>query len=265
MTQGNEPRFPESGVGARLREAREAKGLDIAEVGQRLRMPIRVIESLEAEDWSRLGAPIFVRGQLRSYARLLGLPVGEVVQAPELAPVTVAELKPRTYTPPMQRFAEQTARRAVYIVLTVAILVPVWVATREQPAQDVVTEATPLEEPAPDGERNVATKQRPRAAMRASLAPLPSRPAAAALVLRFDGDSWVEIVDDDGKTLESGLVQAGQTRRYDAGELGRVKLGNAGAVRVLHEGEVQDLAPYQRANVARFTVSSDGSLAPPVD
>jgi len=265
MTQGNEPRFPESGVGARLREAREAKGLDIAEVGQKLRMPVRVIESLEAENWSRLGAPIFVRGQLRSYARLLGLPVEEVVQTPELAPVAVAELKPRTYIPPMQRFAEQAARRAVYIVLTVAILVPVWVATRQQPTQDAVAETTPLEEPASTGERTAVATQRPRAAMRASLTPLPSRPAAAALALRFEGDSWVEIVDSSGETLESGLVEAGEIRSYDAGELGRVKLGNAGAVRVLHEGKVQDLAPYQRANVARFTVSSDGSLAPPVD
>lgn len=265
MTQDNEARFPDSGIGARLRAAREAKGLDIAEVGRKLRMPIRVVESLEAENWSRLGAPIFVHGQLRSYARLLGLPADEVVQRQELAPVTVAELKPRTYTPPMQRFAEHAARRAVYIVLTAAILVPVWVATRQQPAEDAALDTAPLEQPVAEGERPSAPNQRPRAAMRASLAPLPSRAPDSALVLRFEGDSWVEIADPQGRTVESGLVEAGESRAYGIGEVGNVKLGNAGAVRVLHEGEVQDLAPFQRANVARFTVSSDGSLARPVD
>ena len=61
------------GCGARLRKAREAAGLSEADVADRLKMPVRVVRSLESEDWSRLGAPVFVRGQLRSYSRLLGL------------------------------------------------------------------------------------------------------------------------------------------------------------------------------------------------
>ena len=54
------------GCGARLRKAREAAGLTQADVASRLKMPVRVVDSLESEDWSRLGAPVFVRGQLRS-------------------------------------------------------------------------------------------------------------------------------------------------------------------------------------------------------
>ena len=69
----------------------------------------------------------------------------------------------------------------------------------------------------------------------------------------------------DGQVLESGLRKAGEQRTYAAGQVGYMKLGNAPAVRVLHEGEVQDLAPYLRASVARFGVSSDGSLAPPAE
>ena len=49
-----------AGCGRRLREAREAAGLSLADVGARLKMPVRVVESLEREDWSRLGAPVFV-------------------------------------------------------------------------------------------------------------------------------------------------------------------------------------------------------------
>lgn len=275
MTSGNQPHdapprerqdFPH-GVGARLRKAREDAGLGVADVGQRLKVPVRVVESLEREDWARLGAPVFVRGQLRSYARLLKLPVDEVVQMPELAPVAATELKPRSYVPRMQRFAEQASRRAVYIVLTLAILVPVWVATRPQ-AERLADQAAPLDAPAGSGDPARRSVEPPvaheRGPVRASLAPLP-RPPEPALSLQFEGDSWVEIRGANGQVLESGLLKAGDLRSFEAGEVAAVKLGNAPAVRVLHEGQVQDLGPYLRASVARFAVSSDGSLAPPAE
>src|SRR3546814_2235439 len=63
----------EHACGQRLRAAREAAGLSVAEVASRLKTPSRFIEALEAEEWDRIGAPVFVRGQLRSYSRLLGL------------------------------------------------------------------------------------------------------------------------------------------------------------------------------------------------
>lgn len=277
MNQGNEHTFePQDGIGALLRQARGEAGLSVADVAQRLHMSVHVIEALEAENWDRLGAPVFVRGQLRSYARMLGLPVERVMQMPQLAPVTAPELKPRTYTPPMQRFAEQAARRAVYIVLTVAILVPVWLATRPHIVQ-VAGDATPLDMPSsgvrpdpsssgsaapssPGSSQAVATVQpRPRETMMASIAPMPSR-QAPALALKVNGDSWVQIIAPDGAVVESGLLKAGDQRSYEPGQVGRMVLGNASAVELRQHGEVQDLGPYLRANVARFTVSSDGSL-----
>ena len=266
MRQGDDVEFPENGIGARLKKAREEKGLDIAQVGRELRMPARVVASLEAEDWARLGAPVFVRGQLRSYARLLGLPVDEIVRMPDLTPVAVAELKPRTYVPPMRRFAEQASRKGVYILLTLVFLVPLWSAMQQRSPVEAGSNTTPLDG-ASAGAVDQGSKpaQRPRAAMRASMTPLPARPSEPALSLRFEGDSWVEVVSADGTTIESGIIAGGEVRNYDPGEVARVKLGNAGGVSVLHEGDVQDLTPYLRANVARFTVSSDGSLLPPVD
>lgn len=263
MKAGNDLQLAQQGIGRRLREARESAGLGVAEVGQRLKMPARVVESLEAENWARLGAPVFVRGQLRSYARLLGLPVDDVVRMPELAPVVASELSPRTYTPRMQRFAEQAARRAVYIVLTAAILVPVWLATRPQAGMEGATSAS-LDAPPASASPAAATTREP-ATVRASIAPIPSRPAKPMLVLEFQGDSWVEIQATDGSVVESGLLKAGERRSYAPGAVSRMKLGNAAAVRVLNGGQEQDLTPYVRASVARFAVSSDGSLAPPAE
>ena len=66
----------------------------------------------------------------------------------------------------------------------------------------------------------------------------------------------------DGRALEQGVLTAGQSRRYAARVVGRVVLGNSSAVAVERGGERVDLQPFSRANVARFTLSSDGSLAP---
>src|SRR3546814_16047333 len=71
----------EHACGQRLRAAREAAGLSVAEVSSRLTTPSRFIEALEAEEWDRIGAPVFVRGQLRRYSRLLGLAVPPVPTA----------------------------------------------------------------------------------------------------------------------------------------------------------------------------------------
>jgi cytoskeleton protein RodZ len=271
MDGAHDIRAQHEGVGRRLREAREAAGLSQAEVSARLRMPQRVVQSLEAEDWARLGAPVFVRGQLRSYARLLGIDAAPVEDAAGVAVVEPPTLTPRTYTSPLQRVAEHAARRLVYIVMTVAIAIPVWLATRPHP-ETVARDAAPLDAPAPAAaphDRHAPSRTQAADAndphpLVASLASLPPR-EAPALVLRFQADSWAQVVAPDGRVLEQALLHAGDRRAYAAGEVRGVVLGNAAAVEVSSHGREADLAPYLRANVARFTVSSDGSLAPAAD
>lgn len=292
------------GYGQRLRAARESAGLSIAEVAKSLRMLVRVVESLENEDWSQLGEPVFIRGQLRSYARLLGLPiepahitsdVGTIGPNPlepriytplmrrfaeqaaqrmaygvMTAPIEPTELVPRIHSPPMRRFAEQTARRTAYVVITAAIAAPVWLATRPHPAPEQAQFAS-LDLPAKaeraagdDRLRPIALESQPKPVV-ASIAQIPPRAMPAdGLTLRFNEDSWVQVMAPDGGTVEEALLGPGDERRYAPGQVGRIVLGNAGAVEVSHRGVVQDLSPYVQANIARIAVSSDGSLAPVV-
>lgn len=260
------------GVGEQLRDARMEAGLTLAEAAARLRMQIRVVEALEAENWARLGAPVFVRGQLRSYLRLLQLPQSLADTVPDAVSAEPPALTPRTYTPPMQRMLDKAMGRAVYVVITALIAVPVWVATRTHvdDSRPVEIASLGLDDVASDPAQGPV---RPTP-VTASLGAMPKRNRVAPppedtvpgpdadLLLRFAGDSWIEVIGADGTQLEQALVRAGQERRYAAGSVARVKLGNADAVEVLRDGDVQDLSRFQRANVARFTVSSDGALAP---
>jgi cytoskeleton protein RodZ len=272
-----------AGCGARLRQAREAAGLTLETVGQQLRMPVQVVKSLEAEQWERLGAPVFVRGQLRSYARLLKIDLGDVLEQSRIGPVVPPQLVSHTHTPRARRIAESVGRRVLYVGITAVLAVPVWFATRghfdsasstpNTASLDVIPAAVPMvgsAEPASPGApaaAPAAVPGAPAAPYLASLTPVP-RPVSAAsapagaLNLQFKGDSWVDIAAPDGSTVEKALIKSGETRSFNPGQVGRMTLGNASAVEVQQAGTIVDLSPYQRANVARFTVSSDGSVAP---
>ncbi len=252
------------GCGARLRSAREKAGLSLEQVGGKLKMPVRVLESLENEDWSRLGAPVFVRGQLRSYGRLLGVDVDPTMTSSGIPHIQPAALVSRVHTPPMQRLLEQAGRKLVYVVMTAVIVVPIWMmATREPIGLPSPQDTTTLDLPTAGAEAQKAAAPTERATVAASMTPMPSRPASApALSIRFKGDSWVEVTGADGAMLEKGLVTGGTQRSYASGQVASIVLGNASAVEVSRAGQAVDLAPYQRANIARFAVSSDGSLAP---
>ena len=70
----------EAGLGARLRLAREKLGLTTKDVAAQIHLGTRHIEAIEREDFNYIAAPVFVRGYLRNYARLLGLPSDYIVQ-----------------------------------------------------------------------------------------------------------------------------------------------------------------------------------------
>lgn len=252
-----------AGCGAALRQAREAAGLSIEQVASQLKMTVRAVANLEADDFSSLGAPVFVRGQLRSYARLLGVDVESFLEHSGIAPVAPSTLVSHSYTPRYQRVAENLGRRAIYVAITVALVGSVWLGTRPSlDDSDVASLDTPVN-PAATQSRAAESAAPRRTPMVASIAPLPAaQQAAPALSITFKGDSWVEVFDAQGRQIEQGTLSAGQQRSYDVGEVGRIKLGNVGAVEVKRAGTVVDLEPFSRANVARFTLSSDGSLAP---
>lgn len=258
-----------AGCGERLKQAREAAGLSIDDVAARLHMPARVVRSLEAEDWSRLGAPVFVRGQVRSYSRLVGLTTAPMMAAIDIGQVEPSNLVSRTHTPRAQWWAEQIGRRPVYVVLTLSLAVPAWVATRQHLSGNA-NDAAPLDVPAKSGMVEPVVPVSRRTVL-ASMGPVATAPVESPMassmkspvsdiVVRIHGETWLDAVAVDGSSIEKGLLPSGSERRFAAAQLARLTIGNASAVDVQNHGQQVDMAPFTRTNVARFAVSSDGSL-----
>ncbi len=241
--------------GAELRRAREQAGMTLEQASSDSRMPVRVLVALEAGEWTKLGAPVFVRGQLRSYAKLLGINADAFLADAEIAPVRPAELVSHDHTPRGERFFNQLGSKVVYAVMTAALAIPVYmVATRSPvPAQQQA-------EASQQAGRGTELMPPPREPVAASMASLP-KPVATQPALRFefDGESWAQFYAPDGSTLEKGLMKPGDRKDFNAGQLGRVVMGNASQVRVLRAGQPLDISQWLRSDVARFAVSSDGS------
>jgi cytoskeleton protein RodZ len=251
--------------GVALRAARTAQNLSLGEVARQLRLSVAQVEALEANAFERLPGPVFVRGFIRNYARLLRLDPDELLR--HLVPATAPEQEP---TPAEAVRAESfpARRRALWpwlvfagIVLIVALAVYEFVFNESQrtgasKVSDGVTlpvpAATRVEEvPAPPPAVAVGT-------IGEAQADAPAAPPAVApeaeIRMRFDRDSWVEIRDQSGRTIFSQLNRSGSEQRVRGRPPLVVVIGNARGVRLTYNDRAVDLSQYTRYDVARLTL-----------
>ncbi len=67
------PQQPQLNVGMVMREARERLGMSVNDVAERIKFAPRQVEALESNDFAHLPQTTFLRGFVRSYARVLQL------------------------------------------------------------------------------------------------------------------------------------------------------------------------------------------------
>jgi len=81
-------------LGSMLREAREKLGLSVADVAGQIKFAPRQIEALEADDFEHLPEEAFLRGFVRSYAKILRLDAQAVLAHMPQTKAAAAELIP---------------------------------------------------------------------------------------------------------------------------------------------------------------------------
>jgi cytoskeleton protein RodZ len=263
------------GVGAELKQAREARGLTTDDVAQQLKFAPRQIESLENERFDRLPGPTIARGMVRNYARLLKLDPEPLVQrmaprvekAPDPGLIAARFRQPVPFSDNAKRSTLIYAGFSIGLLLLVGAVAYEWhheKATPEfvapaqpqrpqptAPAQTAaIAPASPATviEPPPVQEKGEATQQ--TAAVEKPLAPGMHR-----LVLRVvDEEAWLEVKDSSGRMLISSLNPAGTERSVRARPPVEVVIGNPGNVTLTYNGKPIDLAPHTRVGVARLTL-----------
>jgi cytoskeleton protein RodZ len=265
------------GIGARLRAARERRGLTILQAAEKLHVDARVLECLEAENFEPLGAAVYVRGHLRRYAELVG---ESSVQLQELYTGSASSVRPDLTRIPRGEPAPGAARFMMPVLLvTVAIALggllwwlvnlpharpqPLPVIAQVSSSPPVVTaDATAPASPAPRSEGGEGSPSPPGAGPTTA----PVSADAQTLTLRFSAASWVQIADAHGKVLLDGVQPPGGMRSVSGAAPLRVVLGNAPGVALEVNGRPASLEGLvRRRGDAHLLVDAHGSVsaAPP--
>ena len=108
-----------------MREAREQLGLSVADVAAQTKFAPRQIEALEADDFENLPETAFLRGFVRSYAKILNVDAQILLAALPQAKAPAAELTPASVGVP---FPNEYSAQKNLILLGAALLMAVIVA-----------------------------------------------------------------------------------------------------------------------------------------
>lgn len=124
--------------GARLRAAREKRGVDIETCANALRLPTRVVRQLEGNEYNGIDYQVYLGGYLTKYARYLGIDEAEVKAELERIKPSQPTLVATGGISHSRYLLENYARAATYVVLTAAIVVPtIWLGVRGTLDRDV--------------------------------------------------------------------------------------------------------------------------------
>ncbi|HET7757068.1 MAG TPA: RodZ domain-containing protein [Steroidobacteraceae bacterium] len=260
------------GIGARLRRAREQKGLTVLQAAERLHVDARMLEALEAEDFGALDAPVYVRGHLRRYAELLGESPAEL-QDLYAAGVTVPGPDLRRI-PHREPYADP-ARLVMPALLVLGLFAVAglvwWLFTLPAPIPQAVS--LDAAAGAAAGAGGGTAEELMSAAAGAASRAAPSgagehaagaaRAAEAHLALRFSAVSWVEVYDASGQRLVAALNPPDSTRTLSGAPPLRVVLGNAPGVALRLNGQPVALdGLVRRDGSARFLLERSGRALP---
>jgi cytoskeleton protein RodZ len=124
------PRAGLASPGALLRTAREASGLSIEEVADRLRLNEALVLAMEEDRFGLLGAPVFARGHLRNYAVLVGAAEAEIMAAFDIGNVPEPTFLPALDRTPVERRRVRASWVVAGAVLAIAAAAAWWLLRR---------------------------------------------------------------------------------------------------------------------------------------
>ena len=263
----------QSSPGRTLAAARAELKLSVADVSQQIKYGVKQIAAIEADDYAKLPGTTFVRGMIRSYAKLVQLdpqPLLADLGRRNIPAAVSVDLR----TSGQEPFVEGGKKsNRIYVLLSLAALLAVAVVAYEwyvspPPTAEVVTitpkvpksklaqappaQASAMEQPGGTGAQTVGLQSQatpvPAAAVR-------NKPGGSKRIeLEFDQQSWVQVKQANGRILLSQLNPAGSRQSIEGVPPFEVVIGNAASVRLKYNDAPVDLRPYFKVDVARLTL-----------
>jgi cytoskeleton protein RodZ len=262
-------------LGDRFRSAREARGLSLSDVSEHIRIRSVYLAAIEEENWSAVGAPVYIRGFLRTYARFLGLDPEVVVAAfngevPGAQTASQAGHEP-SRTSDTARAARPSGPYLVWIAGIIAVLLVAFVVynevTMHRSATVVIETAAPSATPSalpsnapsagaalalsaglpppcpsPSAAPGGSARSSPAPSQTPSPCPSPSITpeqiaglGAQSMAIVLTAPSWLRVTVDGSVSME-GTFPAGTSRAFH-GKAAAVRVGNAGGVAIYVDGK----------------------------
>ncbi|MEY2863542.1 MAG: hypothetical protein RLY58_1249 [Pseudomonadota bacterium] len=249
--------------GERLRQVRLSQKRELADIARELNIAERQLVAIEADDYKSLPEPAFVRGYLRSYARLLGVDANAVVARfgevythdtgkPSQQALADSPLRPLARL--HSRRHRQHWRILLWMFMAMIILSLVYGlyvfmqrnrGANSEPDHTSDVSTLPQVEPSTPPPQPVVQT-------------LPIAPTSNTdhLELRFAHAADVIIKDGSGKTLVTGQQSTDKPLSIDGVSPFGITLADAAAVTSLNlNGENVDLKPYTVNGRAEFRLS----------
>lgn len=281
-------------AGALMRRAREASGLHIGALAVSLKVPVKRLEALEADRFDLLSDAVFARALASSVCRTLKLDPRPVLQSmpsqstPRGSQQTDSRriIQGATISNGQSPLLGTMSRPAVIggLLLVVAALALAWLppldfawtpseaidgdlaATQPLPVMAVepsgpepVSPAAVLRVPAdanvnPDARANSSAAVSGLVVPAAALFETGVPPVSGMVVFKPTAESWVEVTDAKHVVLLRRKLVAGEVAGASGSLPLSVIVGRADATPVQIRGQVFDLTPVTRDNIARFEV-----------
>lgn len=270
-----------------LRYERKQKGMSIESASRQSRIKSSVLIAIESGETSEIPS-VYLRGYIRNYARFLGVDPADLEDKMENVQGAEPEVRSVFSAKSNLGKAEKWFKASSYLAASALIAALAWQFTHEavrfsqgdaqKTAETVRPEAgeSGLDESISPAQR--ATNKHVNASI-ASVEMLKqgSEPGAEStaeqagtgigdeadsaqmhrLSVATSADTWIEILDARGQSLELDLIRAGNRREYNGQAPFRIMIGRASAVVLTMDGEIIDLGPYTRDNVARMTLGAE--------
>lgn len=131
--------------GAIFPRARREKGLSSAEVEQQLGLTPWALKALESNEYDKLPAPIYVRGYIRRYCKLLDIASEELLASYETYLLETGPTAKPFDMPPEK--APSQMKWLVSVVLVMVLIALVWVLQRSTDVEQATTSAESFEKP----------------------------------------------------------------------------------------------------------------------